>query len=92
MPGTTDGGGGGGGAAVPQPLIVRGGVSAFSSRAAVRLELAMRIYANTNISASGKSPWQVAQDAIQQADIFMAVGGGLIDDMLDGNKDPEDDD
>lgn len=80
------GDGGGGGASVPQPLVVLGGVSTFSSKAAVRLELAMRMYANTNIAASGKTPLQVAQDAVHNADVFCDVAGGLIEDMLNGNK------
>ena len=80
------GDGGGGGGSVPQPLIVLGGVSTFSSKAAVRLELAMRMFANTNIAASGKSPYQVAQDAVHNADVFCGVADELIEAMLEGNK------
>lgn len=75
-------GGGGGSVEIPQPLVIKGGVSSYPSRDAVICELAMRLFANTNFDQTGKPPRQAALDAVARANTFADVAGGLIDAMV----------
>lgn len=66
---------------IPQPLVVKGGVSSYPSSAAVICELAMRLFANTNFTQSTNIN-QAAKDAVARATAFSKVAGGLIDEMV----------
>lgn len=73
---------GGGGTQIPQPLIVKGGLSGYKSRDAVIADIAIKLFVNTNFDASGKNPTQYAKDSIVRAQTFASVAGGLIDTLV----------
>ena len=76
-----DGGGGGGGTEVPQPLII---TQKYSSRNAVIVDLAMRLYMNSVFDGPNAKPSvQCAYDAIVRAQDFVDAAGGMINDIID---------
>lgn len=74
--------GGGGGTEVPQPLII---AQKYSSRNAVILDLAMRLYMNSVFDGpNGSKPAiQCAYDAIVRAQDFINAAGDMINDIID---------
>lgn len=80
--GTTSGEGGGGGTQIPQPLVVKGGLSSYKSRDAVIADIAIKLFVNTNFDTSGKSPNQCAKDSIVRAQMFANAAGDLIDTLV----------
>lgn len=74
----------GGGGQIPQPLIVTGSTAMYPSVDALIIDLAMKLFVNTNFDdkSYGRPPQQAAMDCIVRAEEFVNVAGDRINSVV----------